>query len=164
MNYQPAMNERLITAAGGVAHSRVSVSVSMASRRAWRARSYKGALVRLALCALLLLLLALPPGCGAKEVSSDIAETRIAATKRLRKTVFSSSARFVFVAGLEGTGHHLMTQVFKTCPICKDNYKVRCRLYNNVRAQSHKHPPRRLGRATAQTADCPCRKLPGLQR
>jgi hypothetical protein len=52
----------------------------------------------------------------------------------IRKTRFSNRTRFVFVAGLEGTGHHLLGQAFHATvggvpsPVV-DAATLRCRLY-----------------------------------
>lgn len=37
----------------------------------------------------------------------------------LQKTVFSNKTRFVFVMGLEGSGHHMFHKVFAKCKKCK---------------------------------------------
>mgnify|MGYP001243721097 CR=1 FL=1 len=36
---------------------------------------------------------------------------------RIAKTVYSDTVRFVFFAGLEGTGHHAWEAVWKKCPV-----------------------------------------------
>lgn len=36
----------------------------------------------------------------------------------LKKNIFSNQAKFVFVVGLEGTGHHLFQKIYKSCKNC----------------------------------------------
>jgi len=72
------------------------------------------------------------------------------------KTVFSDSFRAVFVAGLEGTGHHLFRTIVDSCsgfdentkpPDEQDNFYLQCvedkyamcTLYNNTKGTTNPH-------------------------
>ena len=58
-------------------------------------------------------------GSGAQGVAAgseayDVAAGLNASIERIAKTRFSNTDRVVFVAGLEGTGHHLIGEAFAT--------------------------------------------------
>ena len=61
---------------------------------------------------------------------------------RVSKNVFSSTNRAIFVAGLEGTGHHLFRLLAESCnnggrSICHQDKAAMCLLYNNTPHSPH---------------------------
>ena len=58
--------------------------------------------------------------------------TAAAAVRKVPKVTVSSQVRFVFVAGLEGTGHHAMTDLTKRCgATCVADGGISRNLYTN---------------------------------
>ena len=84
------------------------------------------------------------------EASARSARTsrRSDGAQRIAKTRFSNTDRFVFVAGLEGTGHHLIGEAFATAvegaeSPAKDSTTLRCLhpMHSRARVIPHQGPP-----------------------
>jgi hypothetical protein len=81
------------------------------------------------------------------EASARSARTseRSDGAQRIAKTRFSNTDRVVFVAGLEGTGHHLIGEAFATAvkgaaSPAEDSTTLRC-LHSRARVIPHQAPP-----------------------
>ena len=100
----------------------------------------------------------LHPGGNARDVAPEAsartseASARSARTsersdgaQRIAKTLFSNTDRVVFVAGLEGTGHHLIGEAFATAvkgaaSPAEDSTTLRC-LHLRASVIPHQAPP-----------------------
>lgn len=65
---------------------------------------------------------------NAASVTNQVSWTYNRRRPVIRKTVYDENLRFVFIAGLEGTGHHAWQEVWKECPIGdgEKRLKFRC--------------------------------------
>ena len=72
---------------------------------------------------------------GAQAMETAKQEQPAAQQLRRAKLTFSNMSRALFVAGLEGTGHHLFRSLAEECApkdLCIANKESMCMLYNNT--------------------------------